>query len=127
MSLNELVAIQPELHRAFHALHQLQDPWQRIDDPVNRVIEWRLLWPVIAHSLGFSHSVYFAVPYLGCIAALAAVSTITWRATKDALPTFAASILAATSSWFFVSTGWLAYFDSWLILGLLLASFASGR
>jgi hypothetical protein len=127
MPLNELVAIQPELHRAFHALQQLQDPWQRIDDPVNRVIEWRLLWPAIAHALGFSKALYFALPYLGCIAALAGVSTITWRATRDAVPTAAAAVLAATSSWFFVSTGWLAYFDSWLILGLLLASFVRAR
>ena len=29
-----------------------------------------------------------------------------------------------TTSWFFVSTGWLAYFDSWYVLGLLVATFS---
>ena len=37
----------------------------------------------------------------------------------------AGTTLAATCSWFFVSTAWLAYFDSWYILGLLVAVFAS--
>lgn len=127
LPLDEFIAIQPEFHRAFHALHQLQDPWQRIDDATNRVIEWRLLWPTVAHALGFSKGLYFALPHLGCLATLAAVATIVWRITRDALPTATATLLVATSSWFFVSTGWLAYFDSWLILALLLASFGHSR
>lgn len=127
LPLNELIAIQPEIHRAFHAIQQLQHPWVRIDDAVNRVIEWRLLWPVIGHSLGFSNATYFAMPFVGAIAALAAVASITWRVTRHPLPTLSATFLAASSSWFFVSTGWLAYFDSWLILALLLATFARSR
>jgi hypothetical protein len=127
LPLSELIAIQPEFHRAFHALQQLQDPWMRIDDAVNRVIEWRLLWPAIGHFLGFSNATYFAVPFVGALAALAAVASITWRVTRHPLPTLSATFLAASASWFFVSTGWLAYFDSWLILALLLAAFAHSR
>jgi hypothetical protein len=127
MPLNEFVAIQPEFHRAFHALNQLQHPWQRVDDVVNRVIEWRLLWPVVAHYLGLPKFVYFALPHFGSVLALTAVAAIAWGTTKHALPTLTATLLAASSSWFFVSTGWLAYFDSWLVLALMLASFARAR
>lgn len=127
MPLRDLVAIQPELHRAYYALQQLQDPWQKIDSDVNRVIEWRLLWPVVAHYTGMSPKVYFALPFAGCLAALAVLAGFVWRATRDGVVTACATLLVATTSWFFVSTGWLAYFDSWLVLALLLASFAQRR
>src|SRR5690348_15598701 len=51
--LGDLIAIQPELHRAFFTLQQLENPWQPIDSVVNRVIEWRLCFPLIGHYLGF--------------------------------------------------------------------------
>jgi hypothetical protein len=127
MPLTEFVSIQPEFHRAFHALQQLEHPWQRVDDPVNRVIEWRLFWPVVAHYAGLPAGAFLALPQIGCLLTLAGVAGFTWRMTRAALPTAAATFLAATSSWFFVSTGWLAYFDSWLILALLVASFAESR
>ncbi|WP_414661948.1 tetratricopeptide repeat protein [Horticoccus sp. 23ND18S-11] len=127
LPLTEFISIEPEFHRAFHALRQLNDPWMPIDDATNRVIEWRLFWPVLAHTLGLSKGVYLALPHLGCVVALLAVAAIVWRATLQALPTAGATLLAATSSWFFVSTGWLAYFDSWLVLALVLASFAQSR
>ena len=127
LPLGEFFAIQPEFHRAFYALQQLNDPWQRISDPVNRVIEWRLFWPVISHALGLPRVVYLALPHLGCLLALGAVTAVAWRVTRDTLPTAAITVLAATSSWFFVSTGWLAYFDSWLMLALVLTSFGRSR
>ncbi|MBI5691045.1 MAG: hypothetical protein HZC55_13235 [Verrucomicrobia bacterium] len=121
--LGDIVALQPEFHRAFHALRQLADPWQRIDDPVNRVIEWRLFWPVIGHYLALPPAWYLALPHIGCLATVFATAGLVWRSTRDLLPTVALTVLAATSSWFFVSTGWLAYHDSWLILAILLACF----
>ena len=39
----------------------------------------------------------------------------------------AASALSGTTSWFFVSTGWLAYFDSWCVLGMLVAAFGRSK
>lgn len=127
LPLPEFISIQPEFHRAFHALQQLEHPWMRIDDGVNRVIEWRLFWPLVAHSLGLSAMAFLSVPFLGCLAALGATATIVARATADRATTVWITGLVATSSWFFVSTGWLAYFDSWLIFALLLASFARGQ
>ena len=125
--LKELVEIQPELNRVSFALPQLANPWLRIDDPTNRVIEWRLLFPLIGHYLHFPRWLFLALPHLGCLLSLATVASITWRVTRDARAVFYAALLTATASWFFVSTGWLAYFDSWLILALVLASFARTR
>lgn len=123
LPLDELISIQPEIHRAYFALSQLADPWMRIENSVNRVIEWRLLFPAIAHYLQLPHWLYLALPHAGCFLALAAISAIAWRATRDLIATIGSAVITATASWFFVSTGWLAYFDSWLILALVLASF----
>jgi len=45
-------------------------------------------------------------------------------------PAFLASVAAASiacADWLFVSLGWLAYFDSWSVLGLLVATFSPSR
>src|SRR5207244_6040546 len=34
------------------------------------------------------------------------------------------SLIAGASAWFFVSTGWLGYYDAWLGLGLLAVGFS---
>jgi len=126
-SATKLLSQQPELNRAHFVLQQVQDPWQRIDDPSNRVIEWRLFWPIVAHYTWMPDKVLLAIPMLGCLLALGVVGSLVWRATADPWAVAGAALLAATSSWFFVSTGWLGYFDSWLMVGLLLASFAESR
>ncbi len=127
LPINELVSIQPEQNRVSFALLQLENPWLRIEDPTNRVIEWRLLFPLVGHYLHLPRWLYLCLPHLGCFLSLAAVATIAWRSTRDGTATVCAALLTATTSWFFVSTGWLAYFDSWLILALVLASFARKR
>lgn len=127
LPLGDFIAVQPEFHRAAFALRQLEDPWQRIADPTNRVIEWRLLFPVVAHALKLPPGLYLALPALGVLAALGVAAAALWRATKDPLLTLGGTVLAATSSWFFVSTGWLAYFDAWLVAALVLATFSSSR
>jgi hypothetical protein len=43
------------------------------------------------------------------------------------LAAFLAATLMATGSWFFVSTGWLSYTDSWYLLGLLAVAFSPWR
>src|SRR5512140_2040801 len=82
LPLGEFIAIQPEFHRAFHALRQLAEPWQRIDDPVNRVIEWRLFFPLLGHYLSLPKGLYLALPHLGCLLALATVAGVAWRSTR---------------------------------------------
>jgi hypothetical protein len=127
LPLSELLGTRPELNRSFFILQQLQDPWIRINDATHQVIEWRLLWPVVGHYTGMPKAVFFALPHLGCLTALGAVAMILWRATHNRIVMLTAVVMIGTCSWFFVSTGWLGYFDSWLILALLLASFAQAR
>ena len=41
--------------------------------------------------------------------------------------TILVTLLFATLPWFFVSSGWLGYFDSWYVLGLVAAAFVPSR
>jgi hypothetical protein len=125
--LPDLISIQPEFNRAFFALQQLHAPWERIQNLTHRVIEWRLFFPVLAHYARLPDIVYLALPQIGCVAALAAAVVWSWRLSGDRWITAAVALLVATSSWYFVSTGWIGYFDSWLILALLLATMSSSR
>ncbi|HEX3731111.1 MAG TPA: tetratricopeptide repeat protein [Opitutaceae bacterium] len=114
----------PAVNRAADALRQLAHPFAFDAAPNNRVIEWRLFFPLLGRALFLGPRAYLALPHLGCIAALAfAACLLIYRGVGRA-ETLAAAVLLATCSWFFVSTGWLAYFDSWLMLGLLAAAFA---
>ena len=123
----DLISLEPEFNRAFFALQQLENPWLKIDDPTNRVIEWRLFWPAIAHYLHLPVTVYLALPMVGALVTLSTIAALVWRATQQPLATMSTALFAATSSWFFVSTGWLAYFDAWLVFALLGASFFNAR
>lgn len=125
--LGDVISIQPEFNRAFFALQQLDAPWVRIDNLTHRVIEWRLFFPAVAHYLSLPPKVFLAMPHVGCLAALAAGAAWMWRETRDVVFTASGTVLVATASWFFVATGWLAYFDSWLVLALVTACAASKR
>jgi tetratricopeptide (TPR) repeat protein len=117
----------PEVNRARAALQQLGDPFVAIDDPVNRAIQWRLLFPLIGHYLHIPKAVYLAMPWVGCLLVLMFVAHVVLEIRRDRTVAFLAALLAATSSWFFVSTGWLSYLDSWFVLALLAVAFARSR
>ncbi len=117
----------PEVNRAVDSLKQIKHPFDPIDNATNDVLRWRLLFPVIAHYLAVPNIVYLAVPHFGCVLTLAWVGLISYRETHSRTFAFVASVLFGTASWFFVSSGWLTYFDSWYILGLLLYSFHPSR
>lgn len=114
----------PEVNRAADALRQLQEPLAAITNPSNRVLEWRLLFPLLGHALRLPDRVYLALPALGIILALAYQARLLlargWRF-DEAL---AALLVAGACPWLFVSSGWLAYFDAWVVLALLLCSFS---
>jgi len=120
-------ASDPALNRAADMLRQLQHPFAAGAGANNRVIEWRLLFPVIGHALALPPWLYLALPHLGCLLVLIFLSRLLLRRGLGEGEAFAATTLAATCSWFFVSTAWLGYFDSWYVLALLLAVFASRR
>ncbi len=113
-----------EFNRAIDTLRQLKNPFVRITNPTNRIINWRLLFPILGHYLHLPDWAFLSVPFLGCLLVLGYVAHLVRRESHSAWAGLAASGLAGTASWFFVSSGWLAYFDSWYILGLLVAAFA---
>ena len=117
----------PEVHRAFDTLRQLQNLWEPADTPSNAVLAWRLLFPAIWHYGHLPAVAFLAMPFIGCLLSLWLTAWLTYRRLGDWRQTWMVTALVAALPWFFVSTGWLAYFDSWLMLGLLLVAFVPSR
>lgn len=117
----------PELNRALVALQQLQHPLAPITNNSNLVIQWRLLFPLLGHALSLPPWIYLALPQLGCLLVLGYVAALMLRQGHESGSALAATVLFATCSWFFISTGWLAYFDAWYVLGMLLVAFSPSR
>jgi hypothetical protein len=127
LDIPELERTCAEVHRAADSLRQLDDPWAPIGHPSNNVIAWRLLFPVVWHYLKLPHWTYLALPWVGCVLVLWFVAGIADRELRSWWQTWMVTTLFAALPWFFVSTGWLAYFDSWLVLGILIAAFVRSR
>jgi len=127
---DEMLAKEPEIHRAQYLLTQFDRPWDAIpglERTSDFVIQWRLFLPVAGHYLGLSHAQYLALPFAGCIAALGLIAGLLWKRLGRPWLVFGGTLIAANCSWFFVSTGWLGYEDSWLVFALVAASFARSR
>lgn len=117
----------PELNRAVDALRQLEAPFADIENPSNMVIEWRLFFPLVGHWTGMPWWLYLALPHVGSVLAVAWLIRILRDRTGDAAMACGGAVAVAASAWFFVSAGWLAYFDAWFVLGLLAVAFADAR
>ena len=117
----------PETDRASWTLLQLEDPFMSIPDEGNRPIRWRLLFPLLAHYLHFPRILFLMLPHLGALIAIGMMIHLTMRELNHRILSIVTAALMTTGSWFFVSTGWLTYFDSWYIIGLLLVSFIKSR
>jgi hypothetical protein len=117
----------PEVHRAYDTLLMLQDPWVPPDTPSNAVICWRLLFPLAWYWLKLPVWLFLVMPLLGCVLALWLATWLTHQRLGNWQQTSMAVMLFAALPWFFVSTGWLTYFDSWLVLGLLVVGFTRSR
>jgi hypothetical protein len=117
----------PEVNRAVDTLKQLRDPFVKINNPTNWVITWRLFFPLLAHWLHFPVGLYLALPHLGCALTTGYIVYLVWRHTGQRTWALMAASALASADWFFVSMGWLTYFDSWFALGLLVASFSPSR
>lgn len=114
----------PEYGRAVYVLQQVHDPWVALPK-LHAVIRWRLLFPLLWHYLRLPPDWLLIVPHIGCVIVLWLSAWLTYRRTHTWGATILAVLLVAPLPWFFVSCGWLGYFDSWLMLGLFVASFAN--
>jgi hypothetical protein len=117
----------PEIHRAHDALLQLRDPWAKSDTYSNAVLSWRLLFPLIWYYGHLSPTAFLVMPFVCCPITLWLVAWLTFRRLQNWQQTWVITALFAALPWYFVSTGWLAYFDSWLMLGILTVAFVPSR
>ncbi len=104
---------------------QLADPAGWESHPSQPVaLRWRLLPPTVGHLLHMRWRSYFAVPLIG--AAILLMLTVAWTYEETRSVGWAAltGTLVTTSSWFFVSTGWLGQFDAFYLLGVMAVVFA---
>lgn len=114
----------PEVVRADDALRQLAHPFVAIGNPTNRVLEWRLLFPLVGHVLQVGETTYLALPAVGAFAVLCIAIRVARRHGMSWRRAMVCASFLATSDWYFVATGWLGYFDSWYVAALLVVVFA---
>lgn len=105
-------------------VHHLGAPPQ---DLLQGAIQWRLLFPALARGLSLSPAVLFSLAPLGVLLVLFVLVGVLRRAGISWAQTAMGAIVFGAGSWYFVSVSWLGYFDSWVVLGLLLVAFAPSR
>ncbi len=116
-----------EVRRGAAVLQQVQHPGVEIADKLHAAIQWRLLFPVIGRGLNLPPVFFFALAPLGCVLVLAFIVTVLRRRGASFGFAAVAAIVLGAGSWFFTSVCWLGYFDSWVVLGLLLVAFAEAE
>lgn len=115
--------------RGLHVIQQARQLDTPVDEPMHRIVRWRLLVPALAHLLHLPDWITLGLSHFGCLGwtivlvgiGLRTLGPSRWR---DAL--FLA-IVAGASAPFHTSMGWLGYYDSWLVLGLFGVSYAPQR
>lgn len=95
--------------------------------PLPNALRWRLLPPAVGHVLGLSPAAYFTGALLAAAALLVVVAYFLLAAGLSPAAAAAATGLVATSSAFFVATGWVGQFDALYLTGLVVFVFARGR
>ncbi|PAW76895.1 MAG: hypothetical protein B9S32_13275 [Verrucomicrobia bacterium Tous-C9LFEB] len=118
----------PEVNRAYYSLQIKQHPAVDIpDNKSNTTVRWRLFFPLLGYYLHIPNYLFLCIPYIGVFFSLLAIAHLALKETQNRWQTLLITLLAATTSWFITSTGWLSYWDAWFVLSLLLVSFFDGR
>jgi len=112
------------VRRAVAVIQQIADPTTEIRDPFHGIVRWRLLFPTVGHLLHLPPVIVLLLSPLGCVLVLSLLIQGAHSRGVPWLECARLAIVVGCASWFFVATGWLGYFDSWLVLGLLVVSFA---
>jgi len=116
-----------EIGRAGPTLEQINDPFAPVASKGHIVIAWRLLFPLVWYALRLPSGLFLAMPQLGCGLTLWLLAWLTYQRLRNWWTTALVTTLFGALPWFFVSSGWLTYFDSWLVLGLLAVAFVRSR
>ena len=70
---------------------------------------------------------YLVLPHIGCLLVLWLMGALTYRRLGHWCSAFVITAIFTALPWFFVSSSWLTHFDSWFMLGLLVAAFVRSR
>lgn len=116
-----------EVRRGTSVLWQVDHLGDELPDKLHGGIQWRLFFPVIGRVLHLPPVIFFGLAHVGCVVVLAFIISILRRKGLGFFETGLAALMFGSASWFFASAGWLGYFDSWLVLALLLVAFARER
>ncbi len=116
-----------EVRRGASVLWQIDHLGEAIPDPLHGAIQWRLLFPLLGHILGLPAPVFFALAPLGVLAVLGFAVGVLRRGGAGWADTALAAVVLGAGGWLFASVGWLGYFDSWVVLALLLVAFGRSR
>jgi tetratricopeptide (TPR) repeat protein len=116
-----------EVRRGVSVLAQVAHPGVAIADPLHAAIRWRLFFPILGHLLQLPPPMLLGLAPLGCLAVLAFIISVLRRAGGGWFEAGLAVTILGATSWFFTSVSWLGYFDSWLVLALLVTAFARTR
>ncbi len=112
-----------EVRRGVSVLAQVAHPGAPVPDSLHAAIQWRLLFPLIGYALNLPTPLFFALADFGCVVVLAYLISVLRRHNLGWTQTALSAVTFGAAAWFFVSTGWLGYFDSWLAFALLLVAF----
>jgi hypothetical protein len=127
-----------EVRRGESVLAQAADPAAEVVDPLHRIVRWRLLVPVVAHLLHLPAGATLGLAHLGCLGVLAFVVGLARRRGLPGAPggertrlsageAVALAVVLGAGGWFFTSVGWLGFYDSLLVLALLVTAWGPAR
>lgn len=106
--------------RAITFLLQCEQPLRR---DIETAMHWRLLPPLVAHTLHLPGRTPLALPWLGAIAATAYVAVLFRRRCGDPRAILGATLTFVSTSAVIVPLGLLGLNDAWVWLGLLAVAF----
>jgi tetratricopeptide (TPR) repeat protein len=121
------MGVMPEIRRGTVVLYQVAHPGAELQDKLHGAIQWRLLFPLAGKVLNLPPSLLFGLAHAGCLLVLAYLVTLLRRGGLRWLACGATTLVLGGTSWFFTSMSWLGYYDSWLVLGLLVVAFGRAR
>jgi len=106
--------------RAHTFLQQCEQPLRRDIEPA---MLWRLLPPLVAHTLHLPGRTPLLLPWIGLVVTTCYVAILLRRRLDDSRFVLGGTLLYATTSAVLVPVSWLGMNDPWIWLGLLAVAF----
>lgn len=116
-----------EVRRGVSVLEQVAALGAPLTDPLHGAIQWRLFFPVLGRALSLPPWLLFGLAHAGAVLVLWSAVARARDAGAGWVESAALAVGAGAAAWFFAATGWLGYYDSWVVLALVAVAFAKRR